>query len=150
MWLIHHHFEFRDCNPGGVSFKKLHFLRFYCYVMPLFAKKNVFVFLSEYILHVEINHSLCQNSKLPNITMILFSLSAVRWGTWIPTSFSIELCSRVNHARRASASLWDCNAPDYRAHYWVTTAQNWCRDSATEIGRKIAKTTRDVKMFNVL
>ena len=38
----------------------------------------------------------------------------------------------------------------YRAHYWVTTAQNWCRVSATEIGRKIAKTTRDVKMFNVL
>ena len=40
----------------------------------------------------------------------------------------------------------------YRAHYWVTTAQNWCcdTDSATGIGRKIAKTTRDVKMFNVL
>ena len=38
----------------------------------------------------------------------------------------------------------------YRAHYWVITAQNWCRDNATEIGRKLAKTTRDVKMFNVL
>ena len=38
----------------------------------------------------------------------------------------------------------------YRAHYWVTTAQNLGRVSVTEIGRKIAKTTRDVKMFNVL
>ena len=36
-----------------------------------------------------------------------------------------------------------------RANYWVKTAQNWCRDSATEIGRKIAKTARDVKMVNV-
>ena len=36
----------------------------------------------------------------------------------------------------------------YRANNWVTTAQNWCRDSATEIGRKTAKTARDAKMFN--
>ena len=38
----------------------------------------------------------------------------------------------------------------YRANYWVKAAQNWCRDSATEICRKIAKTARDVKMVNVL
>ena len=36
----------------------------------------------------------------------------------------------------------------YRANNWVTTAQNWCRGSATEIGRKIAKTARDAKMFD--
>ena len=32
----------------------------------------------------------------------------------------------------------------------LQTAQNWCRDNATEIGRKISKTTRDVKIFDVL
>ena len=36
----------------------------------------------------------------------------------------------------------------YRANNWVTTAQNWCRGSATEIGRKTAKTARDAKMFD--
>ena len=36
----------------------------------------------------------------------------------------------------------------YRANNWVTTAQNWCRDSATENGRKTAKTARDAKMFD--
>ena len=38
----------------------------------------------------------------------------------------------------------------YRANNWVKTDQNWCRDNATEIGRKIAKTARDVKMVNIL
>ena len=36
----------------------------------------------------------------------------------------------------------------YRANNWVTTAQNWCRGSVTEIGRKTAKTARDAKMFD--
>ena len=36
----------------------------------------------------------------------------------------------------------------YRANNWVTTAQNWCRGSATEIGRKTAKTARDAKLFD--
>ena len=88
----------------GVSLKKLHFLPFLLLRLSNDTICTKFLcIMSEYILHVEINHSLCQNSKLPNFTVILFSFSAVRWqstnqwATWIPTSFSIELCSRVNH-----------------------------------------------------
>ena len=36
----------------------------------------------------------------------------------------------------------------YRANNWSQTAQNWCRDSATEIGRKTAKKAQDAKMFD--
>ena len=94
------------------------------------------------------------NSTFPEFTVVLFSFSSVRWQstnkwvTWIPTSFSIELCSRVNHARWASTSLWDYSAPATGPIIGSQTAQNWCRVSATEIGRKTAKTARDAKMFD--
>ena len=155
MSLDHHHFEFRGCNPGGSVSKSFTFSRFLLPRNDTICTKFLCI-LSEYILHVEINHSLCQNSKLPNFMVILFSFSAVRWQstnqwvTWIPTSFSIELCSRGQSCAKSKRIPLRLQRASYRAHYWVTTAQNWCRDSATEIGRKIAKTTRDVKMFNVL
>ena len=109
-------FWIQRLQSRGVSFKKLKFLPFLLLRNDTICTKFICI-LSEYIHHVEKDHSLCQNSKLPSFTVILFSFSAVRWqstnqcATWIPMSFSIELCSHVNHARRASASLWDCNAP---------------------------------------
>ena len=42
-WLVHHHFEFRGCKPGGSVSKSFTFSQFYCYVMTLFAQ-NFFVF----------------------------------------------------------------------------------------------------------
>ena len=61
--------------------------------------------------------------------------------------FARQSCAK---SKRIPLRLQPLQRASYRAHYWVTTAQNWCRVSATEIGRKIGKTTRDVKMFNVL
>ena len=153
MWLVHRHFEFRGCNPGGSVSKSFTFPRFYCYVMTLFAQ-NFFVFWAS-------------TSRWNRPQSVSKQQTYEFYGDFVQF-FSSEMAEHQSMGHldshvifnRALFARQSCvkskriplrlQRASYRAHYWVITAQNWCRDSATEIGRKIAKIARDVKIVNVL
>ena len=111
----------------GISFRKLHSLPFLLLRNDTICTTFLCI-LSEYTLHVEINHSLCQNSKLSNFT-VMFFLFFQQWdGRAMGHLYSHVIFNRALFARQSCAKSkripLRLQRASYRAHYWVTTAQN--------------------------
>ena len=149
-------FWIQRLQSRGVSFKKLHFLPFLLLRNDTICTKLLCI-LSEYIFTWRWNKpqsvSKQQTSKFYGDFVHFFSNEMAEHQSMGHLDSHI-IFNRALFARQSCAKSkripFKLQRASYRAQYWVTTAQNWCRVSATEIGCKIAKTTQDVKMFNVL